>query len=382
MDKPRIFLNVATYLPGYRGGGPTQSIKNMVNTLSDEFEFYIFTVNHDFGIKDPYSTIRVDSWNDCFGAKIFYSSDQKKKKNLQNILKQKQFSLIFLNSFFNTDTIKIIALYHQLKLKTPIVLMPRGELSKGALNIKRMKKTLYIKLVNSVHFLENVNYIATAQDEFKQIENILSTDKINMLSNIPNIEKKIILDTKEDNKLKLVFVSRITSKKNLDYALETLKYCQKKIIFDIYGTMEDKLYWSKCKKIIESLPDNIIVSYKGELANENVINTIASYDVFYFPTQSENYGHVISESLQASLPVLISDTTPWLDLEEKKYGWVYSLSTPSSFSKKLDELASLKNAEYNQMKKKIYKKFDVQTTASKVADEYKKVLKELIKYEK
>ena len=71
MSKPKVFLNVGTYLPGYRGGGPTQSIKNLVKVLSDDFEFYIFTANHDLGIKEPYDTVESDKWNKYEGVNIF-----------------------------------------------------------------------------------------------------------------------------------------------------------------------------------------------------------------------------------------------------------------------------------------------------------------------
>lgn len=378
MNKPKVFLNVDSYLPGYKGGGPTQSIKNIVNSLSSEFDFYIFTSNHDFGMREAYNTVISDEWNVCFGAKIFYSSDKNRNRNLHKILKREKFSLIFLNSFFSFGTIKIISIIRYLKIKTPIVLMPRGELSEGALSIKRLKKMAYLKFFRTIKFIKNINYLATAQDEYEQIKDILKTDKVGLVSNIPNTEKTIVLNTKEVDKLKVVFLSRITSKKNLDYAIETLKKCHKTITFDIFGTMEDEIYWRKCEKIIESLPCNINVSYKGELTNEQVINTLANYDLLYFPTKSENYGHVISEALQASIPVLLSDTTPWNNLEEKKFGWIFKLSEQKSFAKKIDELACLKKEELNNIKKNIYNSFNVQILVDDVSEIYKSKLKDLI----
>ncbi len=222
------------------------------------------------------------------------------------------------------------------------------------------------------------NYIATAEDEYNQIKKILKTDQVNLLSNIPSTEKHHNLDSKENKKLKVVFLSRITEKKNLDYALKTLKNCKSDIRLDIYGTIEDKNYWAYCKKLINKLPINISVTYKGALSNEKVINTIANYDLFYFPTHSENYGHVISEALQASVPILISDTTPWINLEEENYGWIYKLSDSQKFSNRLDKLASLPTEEYKALKKNIYNTFDTESKAKKIASEYKKILEEMI----
>src|SRR5699024_5828794 len=108
MSKPKILLNIGTYLPGYRGRGPTQSVKNLVKALSEEYDFYIVTSNHDMGVNEPYKNVDTDQWNVSGAVKIFYSSDQNKSKNLKKILRNNFFSLIFLNSFFSLDTIRLL----------------------------------------------------------------------------------------------------------------------------------------------------------------------------------------------------------------------------------------------------------------------------------
>lgn len=378
MMKPKIFLHVGTYLPGYRGGGPTQSVKNLVEALSDKYKFYIFTVNHDFGIKKPYTSVKTDEWNEYEGVTIFYSSEQKKRKNLKDILTAQKFSLVFLNSFFSTDTIEVLLLKKRLNLNTPIILMPRGELSEGALNIKRLKKMVYLKFAKKTKLLKGIHYLCTAEDEYEQVQKLLNTDKLDKTSNIPNTVKRITLDTKEKNKLKTVFLSRITPKKNLDYALKNLENCKENIEFHIYGTLEDIKYWGKCKEIISNLPSNIIVKYKGELSNNEVITTLSNYDLFYFPTKSENYGHVISEALQASIPVLISDQTPWKNLEEKNWGWEFPLEHNEMFSEKLDELSVLEKTQYNNWKKSIFNDFQIQSRVERASSKYIKVINSII----
>lgn len=378
MNKPKIFLNVGTYLPGYRGGGPTQSVKNLVEALSDEFEFYIFTANHDLGINEPYENIETDHWNEYDGVNIFYSSDQHKRNNLKKILTEQLFSLIFLNSFFSIDTIQILFLRKQLNLNTPIVLMPRGELSEGALNIKKTKKMLYINVAKAIGILNGIHYLTTADDENEQVQKLLSTEKTFEVSNIPNTHKEITINTKEEKKLKVIFLSRITQKKNLDYALNTFKNCKGNIVFDIYGTIEEKQYWEKCKQIIRTLPKGIEVNYKGELPNEKVISMLSNYDLFYFPTHSENYGHVISEALQATVPVLISNQTPWKNLEEKGLGWDYPLKKNNLFIDKLNELADMSLDEYNNLKKNLWVNFSIEKRYEKTIRIYKKILGEII----
>ena len=52
--------------------------------------------------------------------------------------------------------------------------------------------------------------------------------------------------------------------------------------FDIYGTLEDKKYWDKCKVLLEKLPENIAWEYKGMVDSRKVDTDFSQYDVSYF----------------------------------------------------------------------------------------------------
>jgi glycosyltransferase involved in cell wall biosynthesis len=49
------------------------------------------------------------------------------------------------------------------------------------------------------------------------------------------------------------------------------------------------------------------------------------------PTLGENYSHVICEALSAGCPVLISDRTPWRNLQDKGVGWDIPLEEEERF---------------------------------------------------
>ena len=70
------------------------------------------------------------------------------------------------------------------------------------------------------------------------------------------------------------------------------------------------------------------------------------HDLFFLPTLGENFGHVILEALYAGCPVLISDQTPWRDLEEKGIGWDLALSKPEMFQDVLQRCVDMNNEEY------------------------------------
>lgn len=73
-----------------------------------------------------------------------------------------------------------------------------------------------------------------------------------------------------------------------------------------------------------------------------MIDVLSNYDAFLFPTKGENYGHVIYEALAAGCVPVISDRTPWLDLEENGCGYVVPLEDQDDFIKTIKELAAIK----------------------------------------
>jgi glycosyltransferase involved in cell wall biosynthesis len=142
--------------------------------------------------------------------------------------------------------------------------------------------------------------------------------------------------------------------------LAELKDIHGEINFDIYGEIYNKEYWQECEKIIDKLPKNIKVNYKGTVPAEQVGSTIQNYHALFMPTRGENFGHVILESLSAGRPVLISDQTPWHDLEDKSAGWDISLKSSIEWTDNLNELSVMENDEYQKWSR----------GARKLAEEY------------
>jgi glycosyltransferase involved in cell wall biosynthesis len=186
---------------------------------------------------------------------------------------------------------------------------------------------------------KNVVWHASTEFEKLDIKRVFGENvNIQVAPNIPGKKREITEEiTNTNNILKLVFLSRITPKKNLDFALELLKELDFKVDFAIYGTKEDISYWEKCEKIIESLPSNIQVHYEGPVEHSRVAEVFTNAHIFLFPTKGENYGHVIVESLCAGTPVMISDQTPWISLEKEGVGWVIPLNDIEIYQLKLTE---------------------------------------------
>ncbi len=128
-------------------------------------------------------------------------------------------------------------------------------------------------------------------------------------------------EPKPRGSLSIAFLSRISRKKNLDYAIRALAEVEGHLRFDIYGPVEDRDYWEECLRLISGLSEWIQVTYLGAVPHEDVARVLGAHDLFLFPTKGENYGHVIREALMAGCPVVLSDQTPWRGLQELGVGW-------------------------------------------------------------
>ena len=272
--------------------------------------------------------------------------------------------LLYLNSLFSTSTIRTLFLRAMGLLdRGPVVVAPRGELSPGALEIKNIKKHVYLLISKLAGFYKGVVWHVSTDYEAEDIKRIFPWTKDGsetgsqliriapdpfLLPTVSLRGKEMPSLHKEPGKLRIVFISRISRKKNLEYALRLLSELQGSIEFDIYGPLEDKEYWNKCRSIIKALPPNIYVVYRGIADSNDVRALFGCYHLFFFPTRGENFGHVIPEALSSGCLVLVSDQTPWRGLVQKEIGWDIGLDDPNGFVKALNEALAMDDLDFSR----------------------------------
>jgi glycosyltransferase involved in cell wall biosynthesis len=149
--------------------------------------------------------------------------------------------------------------------------------------------------------------------------------------------------------LKLVLLARISSEKNTLGALEILMHVKSPVELDWYGKEYDQEYFRKCQETILLLPEHIEVNLKGSISPSAIPSVLENYHFLFLPTLGENFGHSILESLISACPVIISDQTPWRNLEEKGIGWDISLADTSKFIEAIEKAASMDQADYSRM---------------------------------
>ena len=341
------------YLPGYKGGGPIKTIKNLIYHTSDLLSYKVVTLDRDLGDASAYTNINLDSWNDLGCSQVFYSQmGFGGIKQILGLLIKENYDVVYLNSFFS-PTFSVLPLIIAKTLRQKIIVGPRGEFSEGALSLKSRKKNTFIKLYKLLNLHRGTIYQASSIYEAEDIKRVLGSDMDIVIAEDIGAQEYAKNIAIREQIIKAVFISRISPMKNLGFALEILKSVQNPLVYDIYGPIEDQSYWQHCQSIIADLPSHIDVQYKGELTPEQVVPTLSLYDFFFMPTKGENYGHVIAEALCAGLPLLIADTTPWRNLKRQGIGWDLSLSNPDAFSTAIHELALMSPDEHRQMREKV-----------------------------
>ena len=370
-----VMVFVGAYLPGFQAGGPIQSVANMVAALGDEYEFLIVTRDRDHNAAAPYNGVRTDEWTRVGKAHVLYVSPRLRSWwwVIRRIRAARQ-EVLYLNSFFDREFSMLPAILWRLGLlgRCCLILAPKGEFSPGALKIKSFRKRVYIGLTKALGLYDQVVWHASSGYEAEDIQRAMgaSTAKAGSrrlrseqggrthgrkvvtavdLAGVPDRDGDAAATRKRSGELDLVFLSRIARMKNLDGALPMLRDLVGRVSLNIYGPAEDPAYWAECKALIESLPRNVSVQYHGSVPHQQVRCILARHDVLFLPTRGEAFGHVITEALLAGRPVLISDQTPWRDLESQGAGWDIPLDRPDRFRSVLQECIDMDAESYGRL---------------------------------
>lgn len=356
--KKKVLVLSDYYLPGYKSGGGMRTIVNMIGRLKDLYEFFVITRDHDGKLdRQPYKTVEINRWNFVENAKVFYlSKDNIKISKLRELLREVEPDVIYSNSYFATLTFYLLILR---KLKQApnvnIIIAPCGELSDGALRLNRSKKKTFIEVVKFFNLSENIIWKASSALERDEIE--MKKGNGGEILIAPDMLPPTIYDDydsrrkapKHSGRAKMIFLSRFMKKKNFNWLLKNLSKVTGNLEIDVYGPLEDAGYWEESEKIIATLPKNIRVRAKGSVPHEKVLTTLVEYHFFIMPTLGENFGHIFLESLAAGCPLIISNRTPWLNLEEKEIGWDLPLEKPEKWIEKINYSIDLDQSSYSKL---------------------------------
>lgn len=350
--KPKILVFVDWFLPGKNAGGPIRSVANIVKTLSDHFDFHIVTSVYDFGATKPYKGVKVDQWTTYEGIRVWYASAPMDRQTVTAFFND-GYDAVYLNSLFSKEFTRLpLKVAQNIGFKGKIILAPRGMLGAGALAIKATKKKVFLKLASIMNWYGNVLWHASTEQEGKEIRkwfggeaNIVVAENLAMLPPFNESVKPV----KRPGEVHFIFVSRISVKKNILFWIELLsRVTATSVSFTVIGPVEDKEYWQTCREKFAELGMSFELNYLGSLEHQEVLNVLNRSHFFVLPTHHENYGHVVIEALAMGCPLLLSENTPWRNLEERNIGRDISLSNTEKWVEQTQQLIDMDAHEYKK----------------------------------
>lgn len=322
MTKPRVLVVADYYLPGFRAGGPVRAISNTIARLASAADFFVVTRDHDAD-GSKYGDVEAGRWTESPAGRVLYAP-RLTPALLQRCVADTGCDVIWLNSFFSRGSIGVLASRRLGRIRRPVLLAPRGEFSPGALALKRYRKAIVMRLLRWTGCLASIHWLASSTVERDDIADTMGASPITCvpesIADVPAADGP--WPAKSPRRLRAVFAGRIAATKNLLFLLEALERCgDGDIDLDIVGPLEDPDYWARCGTVMQRLPANVSVKYRGETAHRDLQRRLSTYDVMILPTLGENFGHIIVEAWAAGCPVLVSDRTPWRQLRSSGLGW-------------------------------------------------------------
>jgi glycosyltransferase involved in cell wall biosynthesis len=330
LNRPTILMPTRYFIPASNAGGVARSLANLTEELGERFHFVVVTsnVNTDDDGEFLHKVTRVSH------AEVhFVSGHQVRLGFLRRFVASHPHDLLYLNSFFD-PWFSLLPAYIRASSgspRAPLLVAPRGELAPSALTIKSLRKRAILRMLDRVQLYGDAQWHASSAYEAEDIRHALASWQTSLRAihealNIPAAISGLVQPDPGPHPLRLVTLARVAPLKNLTFAIELIGALGSPVSLDIYGAMENRAYWRQCQRAMAGLPAGASVSYRGPLPPDGVAQTLLKYDLFLLPTKGESFGHAIFEALSVGLPVLISDRTPWRDLEAVGAGFVRPLN--------------------------------------------------------
>jgi len=191
----------------------------------------------------------------------------------------------------------------------------------------------------------NITWHATSEIEKKEILQKFPKANIRIAPNISNAT--VSNQAKEiSSPFRILTVGRISPEKGYFEALETFRNWAPKspVIWDIVG-LNENIELVQSIQSYSKETESIQITIHGHKNQDELKSFYENAHLFFLPTRGENYGHAIAEALSCGTPVVISNQTPWKNLEEEFAGKSYTLN-PIEIAESLNFFLNLSKADY------------------------------------
>lgn len=344
----KIYFPIGAFYPS-QIGGPCNTLFWHTSALkSSGIDVEITTTS--LGL--PQDLVELDKVLEKECGLVYYGSAQSVSKG---ILKQiisgiGSSDVIHLNSLFNI--LSIISFFY-LKIFFPkkrIIWSVRGELSPDALKFSKKKKIPLLYLYKKLS--KNILFHSTSAKETKEIKSFFGNIEVVEIPNFIKPSERLNVVTKKQ----FLYLGRIHRIKSIHKLIEGLaisdKFRDSNFKLIIVGKHEERHldYYQELLELIKSKNLFDKVEWRGHLISEEKEKIYAESYALILPSETENFGNVVIESLNQGTPVIASEGTPWSMLKKHKCGYHIS-NTPQIIAENIDKMIDMPEVRYLEMRK-------------------------------
>jgi glycosyltransferase involved in cell wall biosynthesis len=271
---------------------------------------------------------------------------------------------------------QIIIGYLAILNKKPLIISPHGVLDPVRLERRSLFKKTYWLIVKPL--LKNANYIiATCEKENNDLKRLGLKKTLVVYNGVLKLKVKVgkkYQHFKAKDKTTLLYIGKLHPQKGLVELLKAYRQVQNKYRLLIAG-LDDGIE-AKLKQyiFIHKLKDVYFLGYVDDVAKKELFQIA---DVFVYPSYSEGFSISILEALSEGLPVLITDSCNFPQVEERKAGWVIETTNLTQqlmvSLKKLDP--SLLETFSQNARRLIDSEFSIERMTSKIEQIYESAIK-------
>jgi len=363
-----ILFPIGSFYPSQQGG-PCNSVYALAKGLVRAgVKVKVVTTNYDIS---PDTGIPFDQWTEVDGIPVFYLGFSSKvtpaQIDIQVLLRPGHFLSLLEETHCDVmhPTMLFTVMSHRAAdyakgRGIPVVWSPRGSMLPYALSLRALKKNLFLALPFVKRSLTGCHFHATSDEEAHHIVEVMRTytgeEVADRTHTIPNlIGDEVFTPGSETSPYPFPYIlhlGRIHPKKKIENLIEAFaaaKIPQKTRLVIAGWTGEDSAYTKMLKGLVEELnvQERVIFTEK-RVEGRDKATLYRHAEVFVLPSESENFGMVVLESLAQGTPVIASNKTPWEVLEKRGAGF-WTPNDPASLAQALERFFSLNDSARKEM---------------------------------
>lgn len=211
-----------------------------------------------------------------------------------------------------------IGAYMARRKNKPYMITLRGMLYPQALEKSGLVKKLALSLYQRRQLQEAACVQATCEEELKYYREMGFTNPVAIIPNPVEFDPEVIPSEKNGVK-RLGYLGRIHPRKHIERLIDCWQRLEEPGELVIMGDGEPQYVNNLKEKVSKSGLKR--VRFTGLITGREKNSLLASLSCLVVPSDFENFGRIIPETLVQGTPVIASKGTPWQELETYRCGW-------------------------------------------------------------